>query len=58
MISTKHKYDVETHKQGNLVHHYSRCGCVPVHVKLRVVSRSREQITREIIQADTIEKTW
>ena len=53
---SEHKYNVEKYQQGNLAHHCSRCGCVPLFVKSSVVAKNREQITREIIEADLIDK--
>lgn len=52
----EHYYNVNTAVQGHLGIHCRDCGCVPVFNKCEIIYRHREQLTREIVEAEQIQR--
>ena len=52
----EHHYHVTTAVQGHLGIHCRDCGCKPEFEKCAVVAKHREQLTREIIEANQIQQ--
>lgn len=50
----EHLYNVDRSKQGWLSAHCSTCGCRPRYSDCSIVAKSRDRITREIIEAGKI----
>lgn len=50
----EHRRNMERKGDGNLVVHCQECKCVPSYNETKIVSRNRDQTTREIIEAMSI----
>uniref|UniRef100_A0A131YWM8 Tick transposon n=1 Tax=Rhipicephalus appendiculatus TaxID=34631 RepID=A0A131YWM8_RHIAP len=52
----EHHYNVRNVAGGFLEIHCKKCGCLPLFDRCRIMSRNRNRLTREIIEAEEIEK--